>query len=331
MQDDLEKTHQPTPQKINKYRQKGQVALSKDVFNLTAVLALIICYYLLDLQILKNFFIAILQNYCKTQNLWGLMGHDNFFYFIIGNLLQPLFLIFCLFLLTQLLQSKFLFKIPQNNKLNVAKNIGNIFKNFGSTIIKDIIKFFLFFLLILFLYYNCNKDLTKTLKITLLILLGCVCLIGLLDIIYQNYKFNKDLKMSLQEIKDELKETEGNPEIKQKQRSLIFSKKTQKMLDMVKDSTVVITNPTHYAVALQYAYHESSVPRVVAKGNDIIAQKIKQLAFEHGIPMVSNQALARQIYREIKLNQPITQKFFEAVVLIIKSLYTLENNKLKRL
>lgn len=117
--------------------------------------------------------------------------------------------------------------------------------------------------------------------------------IGVLDYLYQRYEMTKSLKMSMQEIKDEYKETEGNPEIKAKLRQIRMERSQQRMMNAVPSADVVVTNPTHYAVALAYDIEKDSAPRVVAKGVDHIALRIRDIAGEHDVPIVRNPPLAR--------------------------------------
>lgn len=141
--------------------------------------------------------------------------------------------------------------------------------------------------------------------------------IGMLDFSYQKYSHYQKMKMTKQEVKEEYKQTEGHPEIKQKQRQKAqeYSKKRPK--DTVPKATVVITNPTHYAIALRYNPEEDQVPICVAKGIDNLALHIREVAKEHNVAIVENKPLARDLYREINPDDPIPQKYYQAIAEII--------------
>lgn len=159
-------------------------------------------------------------------------------------------------------------------------------------------------------------------KITLVMLI-----LALADYIYQRYMFNKDLRMTKQEIKEEFKQDEGDPQIKskikQKQRELA----TRRMMQQVPDATVVVTNPTHIAVALKYVDGESEAPVVVAKGSDYVAIKIKEIAKENNVPIMENKPLARMIFNEVELDTPIPANMYQAVAEILAVVFKLKGRK----
>ena len=123
--------------------------------------------------------------------------------------------------------------------------------------------------------------------------------------------------MSLQEIKDETKEAEGNPLLKAFRRSLALNRSRKRMMSAVPSATMILTNPTHFSVALRYDRKTDPAPVVVAKGQDIIAARIKQIAFENKIPIIENKQLARSIYKHVSVDQVIPTHFYQAVAEII--------------
>jgi flagellar biosynthetic protein FlhB len=145
--------------------------------------------------------------------------------------------------------------------------------------------------------------------------------IAILDYLYQKYDFEKNIRMSKQDIKDEYKNSEGDPliksKIKQKQRQMA----AQRMMQEVPNADVVITNPTHFAIALKYDEKKSDAPLVVAKGVDFVAQKIKYVAKENDVVMVENRPLARALYDQIEVGQAIPEEFFKAVAEILAFVY----------
>ncbi|WP_397537527.1 flagellar biosynthesis protein FlhB [Rummeliibacillus pycnus] len=146
-------------------------------------------------------------------------------------------------------------------------------------------------------------------------------LIAVLDYFYQKFDYEKNLKMSKQDIKDEYKNSEGDPliksKIKQRQREMAM----RRMMQEVPQADVVITNPTHYAIALKYDDETMDSPKVVAKGTDFIAQKIKLIAKENDVVMVENRPLARAMYDQVEIGQHIPDEFFKAVAEVLAYVY----------
>ena len=147
--------------------------------------------------------------------------------------------------------------------------------------------------------------------------------IGLADFIYQKYRFNEDMKMTKQEVKDEFKNTEGNPEIKGRQRQRMREASRRRMMQDVPKADVVITNPTHFAVAIKYDAETSMAPVVLAKGEDYLAQKIKEAAREHHIEIVENKPLARMLYANVDIGQEIPPELYQAVAEILAMVYNM--------
>lgn len=155
----------------------------------------------------------------------------------------------------------------------------------------------------------------------------CVILIiiGILDKKYQDWEYNKSIKMSKQEVKDEFKNIEGDPKIKGKIRSFGMKILQQKMMAQVKTADVVVVNPTHFAVALKYDPDKTPAPIVVAKGVDYIAFKIREIAKNNGIPIVENKPLARSLYKLVEINGIIPQEMYVAVAEILQYVYSRKN------
>lgn len=150
--------------------------------------------------------------------------------------------------------------------------------------------------------------------------------IGIIDKKYQDYEYEKSIKMSKQEIKDEMKDTEGDPKIKAKIRSIQMKMMHQRMMSAIPKADVVVTNPTHYAVALKYDKLRSSAPQVVAKGVDFVAFKIREIAENNKIPIVENPPLARALYKLVPIDGIIPSDMFVAVAEVLAYVY----NKNKR-
>ena len=147
-------------------------------------------------------------------------------------------------------------------------------------------------------------------------------LVGIIDLIYQRQKFKKDTKMTKQEVKDEYKNQEGDPQIKGQIRQRMREVSQRRMMQNVPQADVVITNPTHIAVAIRYEKDEMEAPIVVAKGAGFIAEQIKRIASENDVPVMQNKALARSLYTTVEIDQSIPPDLFEAVAQILAAVYT---------
>lgn len=164
-------------------------------------------------------------------------------------------------------------------------------------------------------------DEMQVLFVTLLIILG---LIAILDYVYQRFQYMQKLRMTRQEVKEEYKDTEGDPVIKDRIRRVRVERARKRMMAAVPSATVVVTNPTHFAVALAYDELVMHAPKVVAKGADAIAKRIREVAQEHKVPIVENPPLARALYDSVKLDQEIPAEHYKAVADVIKLVMSLK-------
>lgn len=146
-------------------------------------------------------------------------------------------------------------------------------------------------------------------------------IVGVVDFVYQRHKFNEDMKMTKQEVKDEYKNTEGDPQIKGQQRQRMREASQRRMMQDVPKADVVITNPTHLAVALRYDSKQESAPVVLAKGEDYLAMRIREAAKEHQIAIMENKPLARAIYTTVDVGQQIPPELYQAVAEILAVVY----------
>ena len=229
---------------------------------------------------------------------------------------------------------------PMEPKLDKFNPINGFKRIFSSDSVFELLKSILKVLLIIYVAYlsirNEANDLFILYEIPLIqaiMLCGSIILdtglkisivylvIGIADYIYQKHKFNEDMKMTKQEVKDEYKNTEGNPEIKGRQRQKMREVSQRRMMQDVPKADVVITNPTHYAVALKYDAETSRAPIVLAKGEDFLAQKIKEAAKEHHIEIVENKPLARMLYANVDIGQEIPPELYQAVAEVLAMVY----------
>src|SRR5687767_240459 len=170
---------------------------------------------------------------------------------------------------------------------------------------------------------------TKALLAKLLIgVVSIVAAIAAIDVIYQRLQHMREMRMSRQEIKDEFKETEGDPLVKGRLRQLRMERTRRRMMAQVPQSDVVVTNPTHYAVALKYDPGSMGAPKMMAKGADQVAQRIREIAKEHGIPIVENPPLARGLFAAVDVDEEVTPEFYKAVAEVISYIFKLKRRRL---
>jgi flagellar biosynthetic protein FlhB len=150
-----------------------------------------------------------------------------------------------------------------------------------------------------------------------LAVIGATILLVAVDLVWSRVFWRRELRMTRQEVKDEQKQSDGDPIIKARMRSLARDRARKRMIARVPRATVVIANPTHYAIALRYVRSENRAPLVVAKGLDLIALKIRSIAEEHGIPVVEDKLLARSLYDKVEVDQLIPPEFYRAVANVI--------------
>jgi flagellar biosynthetic protein FlhB len=153
--------------------------------------------------------------------------------------------------------------------------------------------------------------------------------LSILDYVYQRFRIEKQLKMSKQEVKEEMKRMEGDPTIKNRRRQLAMAQHRERLKNDVPKADVVVTNPTEFAVALKYDSDTMAAPRVVAKGQGYLAYQIRQLAIQHGIPILERKPLARALYKMCNVGQEIPEQFFAAVAEILAYVYEV-TGKLKK-
>jgi len=161
-----------------------------------------------------------------------------------------------------------------------------------------------------------NILLGLTIKLLATITVATSVMVGA-DVIWSRKQWHKNLRMTKQEVKDEHKQAEGDPIVKAKRLSLARDRLRKRMIAAVPQATVVITNPTHFAVALRYDTHKDAAPLVVAKGQDLIALKIREVAEANNVPLVENRLLARALYKQVEVDQAIPEEFYRAVAEII--------------
>ncbi len=350
-----EKTEQPTGKKLSDARDKGQVAKSTEISSFAVFSSGMIILYVArnllgdNLSYLATTIFSSLNELQLNISVLQLYMAKAILYFFLT--LSP-FLVGLMLVGLAANISQVGFKIspkafkPKFNKFNVIKGIKNIFFSSRSYVelLKTLVKLvlvggFTYLIMddlvsesILLVDYTVVEILANMIdgaysliwKVALL-----YALIAASDFIFQRYKFNKDMMMTKQEVKEENKQTEGDPLIKGKIKSLQFEAAKRRMMQDIPEADVVITNPTHYAVAIKYDPVKNSAPTVVAKGVDTLAQKIKKVAVEHNVPLHEDRELARALYKLCEVGDTIPEKLFHAVAKILAYIYNLKKTKKK--
>ncbi len=345
MADDLEKTEEPTPKKIEEARKEGNVPKSMELtgFIILFLASLIIIFYM-------KFVTGRVEEYFKyiymfigseitNEKFYQIVIKSLEFFFVI--LLPVMFVIVIAAIIGNVSQFGFLFTvkpiIPKFDKINPVKGFKRLFsvKTFVEGL-KTTLKVFIAFLVGFWLFWTFLSEIPKLelmqifeqLKwfenkaaIIIFSMLGVFFTFAVIDFIYQRYTYKKSLRMSKQEIKDEFKQTEGNPEVKAKIRQIQREMAKKRMMAEVPKADVVITNPTHYAVAIRYDKEKEDAPRVVAKGTDHLALKIKEIAREAGVMIVENPPLARELYKSVEIGEIIPAKLYKAVAEVLAYVY----------
>ncbi|MEM6492688.1 MAG: flagellar type III secretion system protein FlhB, partial [Pseudomonadota bacterium] len=160
-------------------------------------------------------------------------------------------------------------------------------------------------------------DLWDAVLLIVIVVLALMTVIAGIDFLYQRYEHDKKLRMTKQQVKDEYKQTEGDPQIKARLRQIRTQRARARMMQNVPESDVVVTNPTHYAVALKYDQGEMAAPKVTAKGQDLVALKIREIAEENEVPIVENPPLARALHAGVELEEEVPPEHYQAVAEII--------------
>jgi len=345
MADDAEKTEEPTPKKIEDARKEGNVPKSQDASGVitlfVAILAILMLFPFMaeHLIFLVKYYFSLVGMEINKEAMIGLAFVTVREFLII---VMPLSIAVAIAgVIAALSQFGFLFTIdaiqPKFSKLDPIKGIKNLFslkklvdgikitfKSF-TTLGIGFIVFFQFIeelpTVALFGLGDQMAWLQEKMLIIAFIMLFIIFIFALIDVIIVRKQYFDNLKMSKQEIKDEMKNMEGDPLIKSKIRQIQMQTARKRMMAEVPNADVVITNPTHYAVAIKYDNENSHAPIVVAKGMDNIAQQIKKIARENKVHIVQNPPLARSLYSEVEIDKAIPEALFAAVAEVLAYVY----------
>lgn len=341
-QSSQQKTEQPTEQRLKKGRRQGQVARSKELN--TAVSLLLGAAALLWFA---DMFLALFQqvmeqswrldkNSLKQPDLMtssiasALLG-------MLGATLPFLLTWFCASWVAGILPGGFIYSSellgPKFNKLIPIKGLGRIFgMDSWIELVKSILKVSLLGGCLWGLLNHlvdrllnlqrmdlalASKEGLEVLSFSLMVLALVLCLVAVIDVPYQQFKVSKELKMTKQEVKEERKSTDGNPEIKGRIRQIQYQQANRRLGERVPTADVIITNPTHFAVALKYSESKAKAPYVVAKGVDEMALRIRELAKQHQLEVLELPPLARAIYFSTRVDQEVPKALYTAVAYVL--------------
>ncbi len=353
--DSQEKTQDPTARRLEKAKEDGKVLSSKEVFVFTSMfMGVLLLYFsplLLDdfLKVCKSFFSFGPELLSGKSPLESITKVFNFFLKVFLIFSIPLLLIS---IITQFVVGGINFSIKsiywKFEKINPIKGLKKIFSVKGLVeLLKAILKVSLLGLISYFVINKYLPDLTNLTSANIfsavnrlssffpelvISLLLALAFIAFIDLVYQKYDFIKQLKMSHQDLKDEYKETDGQPEVKQKIRKLqaeaaMKGRKETSSIDKLEEATAVITNPTHFAIALKYEVGDSTAPIIISKGKGKNAEKIIERAKKLKIGTMQSPQLARALYFTCEIGDEIMSKLYNAVAIALAYIYKINNGE----
>ncbi len=350
-EDKFENTEQATPRKLDESRDKGQVAKSKEVTSAAIILGSIAIFYFFGegvlgnlMEVTRGFFVqsgsveltpvstqAILMSAC-----YGLL-----------LVMFPFFILPFVGLAANILQIGFIFSVdpitPKFSKINPIEGAKKfISPSMGAELVKSLLKFGVMGYMA---YSVISAEVTNLGQLagaetnSIIAFLGrasfnlllktvwVIVVIAIIDYAFQRWEWARNLKMSKHEVKEEFKDTEGQPLVKSRIKSLQRQLAMQRMMHEVPEATVVVTNPTHYAIAIKYEQGKMDVPVVVAKGAGVVAEKIRETAIANNVPLVENKPLARTLWRAVEIGAEVPQDLYQAIAEILAFVYKLKDKK----
>jgi len=345
-----EKTEKPTPKKRLDVRKKGEVAKSRELPSVAVLMSGI-----LTMAVLAPFMNTQMRMVMEralyefpTSDL-GLADVVNLchefsltFLFILGPIMAAVFIAA---ILSNIMQVGFLLSgesiKPKLSKLNPLKGFARLFsiqslmefvKSMAKLLIVGLVSYFAIkgeldripSLMDMELQAILAYILVTTLKITIICALAMVVLV-IADYAFQKWQFEKRIKMTKKEVKDEMKTSEGDPQVKSRIKSIQMEMSRKRMMQDVPKADVVVTNPTHFAVAIKYDSAVMGAPQILAKGAGEVARRIKALAKEHHIPVVENKELARNLFVAVDIGQEIPVDLYQAVAEVLAYIYKLKS------
>ncbi|HQH99738.1 MAG TPA: flagellar biosynthesis protein FlhB [Deltaproteobacteria bacterium] len=346
-----ERTEQPSSKRLKEAREKGQVCKSVEVSTCFLFVATVISFYFYipsvasRLSLVMSTYLGNLAGWDGTQGSLVTIFHGAVVQ--LGIMLLPILVVFLgIGIASNILQVGFIFSgepiVPKFSRLDPVAGFKNRFLSLRS--LELLIKNIVILLVIIWVSYRAirrelpvfpplmNSDVSVIVltlfKSSMHILwdfLWVFIVIALADYMFQKWQHTKDLMMTKEELKEEFKHTEGNPIIKSRIRSIQFHMARQRMMKEVPKADVVITNPTHLAVALKYERGKMIAPVVIAKGAGFLAEKIREVARSSRIPIVEDKPLAQALYKTVEIGDVIPEEWYKAVAEILAYVYRLKS------
>ena len=350
-EDKAQKTEEPTQKKLDEARKKGQVATSREVNTWFMLCAgtLLLMLAPMAMDSLRNILSRFLsQSHELAVDGPGILRLGASTVIDMAAVMGPVFVVTLIAAIASgFVQHGFLFSVdkiqPKLENISLLKGLKRLFSlrsvvEFVKGILKMSIVGAVAFALIkpeiehiTTAISMAPSDIMYLIWTLALRMIAGVCavvtLIAGFDFLYQKFEFHKSMRMSKQDIKDEMKQTEGDPIIKARLRQLRIERSRKRMMAAVPEADVVITNPTHYAVALKYTSGEMAAPVVVAKGVDTLALRIREVAKENDVPIIENPPLARAIHGGVEIDQAIPETYYRAVAEVIGYVWRLKDKR----
>ncbi len=351
-----EKTEEPTAKKLSDARNDGKVAKSKELDNAAGLLLLFILLQITMsnlgggmLGLFETFYNRIPEFLDDSSNGVSAVFASKLVRQALMDafdMVMPFFAAGCFVMfVVNVLQVKWKITTkPLRPDFKKFNPISGFKRFFSKDSLVELLKAFVKIILIVWIAYSAIVDDSKNLLllydmslVQAIMYIGSVIInagmkismayfiIGIADYIYQKWKFKDDMKMTKQEVKDEYKNAEGDPQVKGKQKAKMREASQRRMMQDVPRADVVITNPTHYAVALKYDAQEAEAPIVLAKGTDYLALQIKEKAKEAKVEIVENKPLARMLYANVEIGEEIPPELYQTVAEILAAVYRLKN------
>ena len=350
--DSGEKTEEPTAKKLSEARKKGQIARSKDLGTMFVLVGSAVAIMLVGSMLTESLALIMRRLFTLTREevmdihaLYGVLRGT------VTHLIAPLAWIFVIIMIAAFIGNTMLGGMSFSAeamapKLSKMSPLAGFKRMFGVKaiveLIKSLLKFFVVFIVAYLLLSSLFDEIlglsleaiplnfehaVTMLQWMFLVLALSIGIIAAIDAPYQTWDHTRQLKMTKQEIKDENKNTEGSPEIKGRIRRAQYQMSQRRMMQDVPDSDVVITNPTHYAVALKYDLEQGGAPMLVAKGIDQMAIHIRTIAKENNVEIIASAALARSLYYCAETNEEIPEELFAAVAQVLAFIFQLNEHK----
>ncbi len=348
--DDAGKTEKATPGRLRQARDKGQTAVSKEFTMAGSLLIAVLAIQFLGFWLMDAFREVIRRGAGLNLDEASVAGLQGEILAVAKIVLPPFLTLLVIFALATAVfgYSQIGFKLSKEafafkpERLNPVSNLGKLFK--FSSLMRAIMSFFKLSILAGVLYFvlrtrwadlasmyghrnlPLSADLVADLALTIFLWIAIVVLaLSVVDVVWQRFDFQKNMMMTKQEVQDERKRVDGDPLIKSRLRSARMEFMRHRMMESVPKADVVITNPSHYSVALRYERSKQSAPEVVAKGVEKMALRIREIATEHNVPLMEDPPLARALYRAVKVGAEIPPKFYKAVAVVLGHVFRLKD------